>query len=459
MSTPGAGILDQQLTTADELLSVLSNAAVTGQELVIAAELEKLASRIAGLRLEMLAAASAQESEGNKVIPVADQIHADNRCTRKAARADVRLAQALADHFQIIGAAWRSGEISQAQARAIVAGLGDLPSWIGLADLEQAQHTLVGFAADFDPDALRQLARRMVEVVAPESADAALAERTEREARLSFQRRFLRLTPDHHGSMLISGQLPIADGELLRAQLDALTPSAASYRDCDEVPSPAARRADALVRLTSLAAASGTLPARGGDRPQVIMTMSLDALLGGLGPAALFDSGEQLSPAQARRIACDADLIPAVLGSDSRPLDVGRTQRLFTGPVRSALVLRDQGCAFPGCDATPGQCDAHHIQPWYLGGTTSLDNGVLLCRFHHQMVEPDPLRAAEHDWQIHLDQAARPVFVPPRQVDLLRRPRQHQRYRLRDPLPLSSPERGSSAEPPPRGLPWAAGWC
>lgn len=416
----------------------------------MAAELERIATRISGLRMALLGEAVSVEADDHKVIPVADQIHAANRCTRKSARADVRLARLLVDPYRTIAAAWQAGEVSEAQARAIVSGLGDLPTWVSKSDLDSCQHTLVGYAADFDPDALRQLAQRMVEVIAPESADAALAERTEREARFAFERRFLRLSPDHHGSMLISGQLPIADGELLRAQIDALLPAAASYRDCEQSPDRATRRADALVRLSAMTASSGQAPARGGDRPQVLITLDLEVLRSGLGRAALLDTGEYVSAGEARRLACDANLIPAVLGTDSRPLDLGRTHRLFMGTVRSALVLRDQGCAFPGCDATATMSEAHHIVPWYAGGPTSLDNGVLLCAFHHRMVEPDPKRD-EHCWQIHFDQAGCPVFVPPRQVDLIRRPRQHQRYRLRDRLPQAPP--GRAPDPSPNWVP------
>lgn len=435
MSTPGTQTLDQRLSTADELLRALAEAAIPGQELVIAAELEKLASRVSALRLEVLGRAADALLADQKVVPVADQVHAGSRCTRRAARGDVRLAQKLAERFEIIALAWRAGEVSEAQARAIITGLGDLPSWIGRVEFERCQHQLVCLARDFDPDDLRRLAQRMVEVICPESADIALAERTEREARLAFERRFLKIVPDHHGSMLISGQVPVADGELFLAQLDALVPSAASYRDLDQPPTLPARRADALVRLIGHAAASGGLPARGGDRPQVIITISLETLRHGLGPAALLESGELVSAGEARRLACDADLIPAVLGTGSQPLDVGRTHRLFTGSLRTALSLRDQGCAFPGCDVPAARCECHHILPWYLGGKTCVSNGVLLCPFHHRMVEPDPRREPGYNWQICLDDAGRPLFIPPRQVDLQRRPRQHHRYRLRDGVP------------------------
>ncbi len=92
-------------------------------------------------------------------------------------------------------------------------------------------------------------------------------------------------------------------------------------------------------------------PTRGGQRPHLVLTMRLPDLLNGLGTAVL-DTGGRLSAAQARRLACDACVIPLILGSDSMPLDVGRQQRLATTALRGALVQRDKGCAFPRPQAT-----------------------------------------------------------------------------------------------------------
>ena len=122
-------------------------------------------------------------------------------------------------------------------------------------------------------------------------------------------------------------------------------------------------------------------------------------------------------------------------------------------PERTVLDERDGGCMFPGCDAPATACEGHHVVPWMLGGLTCLDNGVLLCPFHHRMVEPDPCRRPEHNWEITLDDAGNPWFTPPRQVDLQRRPRQHHRYRLRGrTLPISDPpEPPVGTDAPPGG--------
>jgi hypothetical protein len=144
----------------------------------------------------------------------------------------------------------------------------------------------------------------------------------------------------------------------------------------------AQRQADALVELVRRTMQAGTLPKHGGEPTQLVLTMRLDDLLKGLG-AAFLPTGEAISATQARKLACDAAIIPAVLSSNGVPLDVGRAKRHFEGKLRKALDLRDGGCAFPGCDIPAAWCDAHHIRHWWNGGKTSLDNGVLLCRHHH----------------------------------------------------------------------------
>ncbi|MFG1815715.1 DUF222 domain-containing protein [Kribbella sp. NPDC049174] len=91
--------------------------------------------------------------------------------------------------------------------------------------------------------------------------------------------------------------------------------------------------------------------------------------------------GDALSAAAIRRLACDATIIPLVLGSNSEPLDVGRSERLVNRAMRRALNARDRGCVV--CGAPPIQCDAHHVQSWIDGGPTAISNLVLLCRRHH----------------------------------------------------------------------------
>ena len=150
----------------------------------------------------------------------------------------------------------------------------------------------------------------------------------------------------------------------------------------------------------------GLLPDQHGAKPRLTVTVTLDQLRDALGAATL-DAGDDLSASTIRRLACDAEVIPAVLGSLGEVLDVGRTQRLVTFAIWKALVLRDQHCRFPGCRRQPLACDAHHLTHWADGGDTSLDNRVLLCRAHHSLIHATP-------WEVRLNPLVRrPEFRRP----------------------------------------------
>jgi hypothetical protein len=114
----------------------------------------------------------------------------------------------------------------------------------------------------------------------------------------------------------------------------------------------------------------------------VVVTLPLDTLLGGL-TAAQLDTGTRISPGLARRWACQAGIIPAVLGGGSQVLDLGRKRRFHTQAQRIALAIEQGGCTAEGCDAPPGMTHVHHDQSWSEGGATSLKNGRLLCGYHH----------------------------------------------------------------------------
>nr|WP_272912830.1 HNH endonuclease signature motif containing protein [Arthrobacter sp. FW305-BF8] len=122
-----------------------------------------------------------------------------------------------------------------------------------------------------------------------------------------------------------------------------------------------------------------------------------------------------------RKIACDADIIPVLLGSQGRILDIGRATRVFPPHIRKALNARDQGCAFPNCTIPASWCEAHHITYWSQGGTTSTDNGVLLCTHHHHLIHKEL-------WKIHVKNGI-PWFIPPPHIDPRQQPRQNHHHK------------------------------
>ncbi|MHA7264652.1 HNH endonuclease signature motif containing protein, partial [Arthrobacter sp. TMN-37] len=134
---------------------------------------------------------------------------------------------------------------------------------------------------------------------------------------------------------------------------------------------------------------------------------------------------QQIPARSIRRLACDADLIPLVLGGKGQVLDLGRSQRLFPPHLRRALVARDKGCAFPGCTIPATWCEAHHIRPWAKGGTTTLTDGALLCPHHHHRIHEGP-------WTVHSKHGI-PWFLPPHHLDPDQRPRRNAYWTARPP--------------------------
>lgn len=398
------------------------------------AEVERFRAQLDGLTMEALSRARLLD-EGAQVLDAAVSSTAD---TDGRNRSRVRLSAELDERYELVGAALRRGRISFPQAEAICSGLRRISAPISMQEIVRAQEYVLAHADGLGPAELRVLAVRVFELLDPDGAEAEEQVRLEREERRARQDRSLRLRPDHHGSMIITGRVPVADGALLQAQLDALRPARSTY--VGEEPPKDARTADALMRLVGIAANSGNLPALGTDRPHVVVTLGLDTLHSGLGPVGVAGTNEQVTAGEARRLACDSGIIPVVLGSSSEALDVGRAQRLFPKSVRTALMLRDGGCAFPSCTATPAACEAHHIVPWWAGGKSALSNAVLLCPHHHRLVEPDPHQSEHSQWQVALDPVTGlPWFTPPRHVDPDRRRRRHHRHVLRDAVPVREP--------------------
>jgi hypothetical protein len=306
-----------------------------------------------------------------------------------------------------------TGAITPDQAAVIATALGGLPENLNPELVDSCESALIAHAATFEPQQLAALGQRVLDHIAPEIAEEALHTKLDRDEQRASQARTLTLSAQGHSRVRVSGWLDTESAATIRTALDPL---------CKPIPGPDSgrdprsagqRRADALVEVCRLGLASDQLPDNGGQRPHLHVTVDFDTLTKQLGAATL-DTGETISPTAVRRLACDAAIIPAVLGTHSEVLDLGHTRRLFIGATRRALILRDGGCAFPHCDQPPTHCQAHHITHWLDGGPTNLDNGVLLCGFHHRLLH-------HSSWHIRLGTNRRPEFLPPPHID----PQQH----------------------------------
>lgn len=309
--------------------------------------------------------------------------------------------EAAADGAVAGGGRWF---VRPAQAEAIVSALERVPTSVPVEDIAVAEQQLVNLAAHLTPSELRKAGK--------EIGDLLDSDGPEPDEHKAHAREALTLSTAGNG-VTFRGFLANENAELLRALIHA---GARPHKTLDGELDPRPRdkrQADALtaaltiaaaatdtsftppnsttptaVTATTTGAAAETVGAADrwvpgfGAKANITVTIDLDdlkaATAGGTGQLVY---GDALSAAAIRRLACDAKVIPLVLGSNSEPLDVGRSERLVTRAMRRALNARDRGCVV--CGAPPIQCDAHHLHSWLDGGATAIWNLALLCRRHH----------------------------------------------------------------------------
>ncbi len=176
----------------------------------------------------------------------------------------------------------------------------------------------------------------------------------------------------------------------------AIGPVSAPVPGLDGSPdlrSAAQRRGQGLVELIRGAVAAGAAGAgaarAGSVKAQLFLTVTAADLAEGRGFAEVLGStaaGVMLPASVVSRVACDAALVPTVLGVHGEVLELGHAQRLFSAAQRKALMLRDRHCSFPGCTVPATWTDAHHLKHWLHGGRTDLSNAAMLCGRHHTVV-------------------------------------------------------------------------
>jgi hypothetical protein len=244
------------------------------------------------------------------------------------------------------------------------------------AELVELAPSLVAAASSSSVDAFERDTRTLAQLLSRDSG-AGHHERLRRQRSL---RRWVDAAGLHHTHIALD---PEADAKF-SAALDAAV--AAERRRGDEVGEDRTfeqLKADAFVTL-----ATG---ARSGERRhgEVLVLIDHDTLAGGLHARSVCETndGAALPSEAVRRMCCDADIIPVVLGGDGAVLDVGRARRVASASQRRALRAMYRSCGFPGCTVRFGDCEIHHVLEWIeQRGPTDLDNLLPLCSRHHHLV-------------------------------------------------------------------------
>ncbi|GAB3954723.1 hypothetical protein GCM10029976_097630 [Kribbella albertanoniae] len=385
--------------------------------------LEAAAAFIAADRLQTMARldemGTAQELGARDTAELVSERY---RLDRTDVRKDLTFAERLRK-YPLVAAALpdpadpsKPAAVSIDLAKIIVTTLEKAPASVSVETLAVAEEQMVNVARGSNP---RELAKFGQDVLARLDTDG--PEPAEDEA---VAKEYLRLRQTD-GGVKFSGFLAGASGEQFLTQNHQLSKPHKTI-DGERDPRTAdQRRADALKVTMDAAAGNTDYP----GVPHITVTIDfndLKAAMAATAPAAFGGEagagdgttgggavgelvfGANLSAGAVRLLACDAAVLPIVLGGDSQPLDVGSEQRFVNRYIRRALNKRDKGCVV--CKAPPWMCHAHHVIHWAEGGPTSLRNLALVCAVHHRAVH-------NGQWAITITaegvQVTRPAWADP----------------------------------------------
>jgi hypothetical protein len=168
----------------------------------------------------------------------------------------------------------------------------------------------------------------------------------------------------------------------------------------------AQRQHDAIATVFDIAARAEELPTLGGASPTIVVTVLADDLRAGRGVGHVDGIDEPISMGAVEQHASANGVQHVTLAANGRVIGIGTPERRFNRSQRRALAARDGGCIIPGCDTPAWATEAHHVIPWWHGGATHTDNGVLLCWFHHRSIDSS-------GWRIRMIGGAPEVMPPP----------------------------------------------
>ena len=359
----GDELTGRVLSSLDGLVAALGalGGARVEERLVLVGRCE---SRLAAVKVEAVSELSRWRGEAR----AADVLHNDLKQSKGAAKGEVRLAGRLGD-MSATAEALAAGAITPQHARLIADAAEQAPAG---KPIDEA-----GLLAA----AGREPADRFGRTVRDHLNERAGDDLHERRKRQRNQRQVSwKHEPD--GMYKLFGTFDPVTGARIETALTATANKLWHAEDAKNRPTPKQRLADALELLVTSGAAGKKAGATQGV--DLLVIADYDAVAGRLTNGRLGD-GTPLSPEELLRLACDANVLPAIFDQKGQPLWLGRGKRHATAGQRAALAARDKGCV--GCGASVNWCQAHHIRHWEHGGPTDIDNLCLLCSHcHHHEV-------------------------------------------------------------------------
>jgi len=319
--------------------------------------------------------------------------------------------------FEHVAAALSAGRLAVDAAAAIIRHLTEASRSASPATLREAEAMLVEQAATLPAEFVAQLAQRTCAMLDPDGVEP-------RENELRQKRRF-HLGREVNGMTPFSGLADPVNAGLLRAALSERTAPSRQPRfvdsddlaASDESASFDGRPLDGRTReqrafdivfglLTAgIRSDNDTVGSLHGTATVNVVVTARD-LIAGTGAAWIDDILSPVATETTREIICDGGVRLQIQGDKGEILWEGYRERYFTPAQRRALAVRDGGCVGPNCTAPPLWCHAHHVIEWVHGGPTDVDNGALLCSFHHHQLHSG-------GFQLRMNRGIPEMLAPP----------------------------------------------
>jgi hypothetical protein len=318
-----------------------------------------------------------------------------------------------------VAAALDAGEIGIDSANVIVRCLDQASPHATAEEIAVAETELVTAAARDSADLIGVQARAWREALDPDGAEP-------RDERIHRLRSFRVGRENENGLTPFSGVAEPYFAGLLRAAINNANKPGVEPRFLSEADRQAGlsivetdegeviegvtdprtrdqRNYDVLQGVVTAGLRStGTKTGELRDLAQVTAVITMDDLQSGTGVAWLDDVTEPISAAKTQELVCATGLAKVIIGENGEPLYLGKHKRYFTAAQMRALAVRDGGCVWPGCGAPAAWADGHHVRAYADGGPTDIDNGVLLCPYHHHKLHRSGFRIRMIDARPHM---------------------------------------------------------
>jgi hypothetical protein len=326
--------------------------------------------------------------------------------------------------FPKVGDALSAGLIGVDTAEVITRELAAAAPRAELRDLAAAEGSLVGQATGQGVPGGLAVPADLIAGQARLWRDALDPDGIEPRAEEAFSRRDLWVArTTQAGVVPFGGKLTVDVAAKLQTLFDAmLTPRTApqcltdeEQRDYDEANgrepgrakdprTPGQQRADIFASMIDSLARSGGAPTISGAAPTVLVTVPAEVISNRQGTGLAVGVADPVPYSAIEQIICDGGIQPVFLGPDGQIVALDIKQRAFSRAQKLAIIARD-GPTCKECDIPASAAEVHHVIPWSEGGKTVVDNGVILCWYHHRLMHAG-------EWRIEMVNG-KPVTIPP----------------------------------------------